>query len=45
MFFKKNLIMCSYIHVCVLLLIIVFGHYKSLFSLGISKVKDFVEEQ
>ena len=42
---KKNLIMCSYIHVCVLLLIIIFGHYKSLFSLGISKVKDFVREQ
>ena len=33
--------MYSYIHVRVLLLIIVFGHYKSLFSLGISKVKDF----
>ena len=44
-FQKKNLIMCSYIHVCVLLLIIIFGHYKSLFSLGISKVKDFVGEQ
>ena len=43
--FQKNLIMCSYIHVCVLVLIIIFGHYKSLFSLGISKVKDFVGEQ
>ena len=40
-FQKKNLIMYSYIHVCVLL---IFGHYKSLFSLGISKVKDFVRE-
>ena len=44
-FLKKNLIMYSYIHVCALLLIIIFGHYKSLFSLGISKVKDFVREQ
>ena len=45
MFFKKNLIMYSYIHVHVLLLLIVFGHYKSLFSLGISKVKDFMRQQ
>ena len=37
--------MYSSIHVCALLLIIIFGHYKSLFSLGISKVKDFVREQ
>ena len=44
-FQKKKLITYSYIHVCVLLLIIIFGHYKSLFSLGISKVKDFVREQ
>ena len=43
--FQKNLIMYSYIHVRVLLLIIVFGHYKSLFSLGISKVKDFMRQQ